>query len=123
MADLQARTKLTTHAVVARGEEPSVVLAYASGFALCYAVKAEIIYFLVKHGGWYKTSTMFKVLRPVLEGFDFTMHVGACETGSQTASGFDVLFAQAQVHCDNKPRHISLDPNYNMTCFISAHEC
>ena len=41
-----------------------------------------------------------KELRPVLEGFVITMHEGACETGSQTR----VLFAQARVHCDNKPR-------------------
>ena len=44
----------------------------------------------------------FKGIRPVLEGFVVTMHEGACETGS------DVLFAQARVHCDNKPRQIGL---------------
>ena len=64
---------------------------------------------------------MFKGLRPVLVGFVVTMHEGACKTGSQIA-GFDVLFAQAQVHCDNKPRQIGLNHNYNMTFSISPHE-
>ena len=49
----------------------------------------------------------FKGWKPVLEGFVVTMHEGARETGSQTrgrlAEGFDVLFAKAWVHCDNKP--------------------
>ena len=59
MANLQARTKLTTHAVVARGEEPSVVLAYASGFALCYAVKAEIIFFTRQT--WWMIQNLYDV--------------------------------------------------------------
>ena len=33
------------------------------------------------------------------------------------------LFAQAQVHCDNKPRQIGLNHNYNMTFLISPHGC
>ena len=33
------------------------------------------------------------------------------------------LFVQARVHCDNKPRHVSLNPDYNMTFSISRHEC
>ena len=66
-------------------------------------------------------------LRPALEGFVVTMHEGACETGSQIPTakpeGFDVLFAQARVHCDNKPRQIGLNNNYNMTFLISPHGC
>ena len=44
------------------------------------------------------SDTMFKGLRPVLEGFVVTMHEGACETGSQIprAIAVDVLFAQAR---------------------------
>ena len=34
-----------------------------------------------------------------------------------------VLFAQARVHCDNKPRQIGLNHNYNMTFLISPHGC
>ena len=30
----------------------------------------------------------------------------------------DVLFTQARVHCDNKPRQIGLSPDYNMTLSI-----
>ena len=37
--------------------------------------------------------------------------------------GFDVLFARARVHCDNKPRQIGLNHDYNMTFSISTHEC
>ena len=51
-------------------------------------------------------SVIIKGLRPVLEGFVVTMH---------SPSGFDVLFAQARVHCDNKPRQIGLNHDYNMT--------
>ena len=54
-----------------------------------------------------------KGLRPVLEGFVVPMHEGACETG------FDVLFAQARVHWDNKSRQIGLNPDYNMTFSVS----
>ena len=70
---------------------------------------------------------MFKGLRPVLEGFVVTMYEGACETGSQIPraepEGFEVLFAQARVHCDNKPRQIGLNHDYNMTFSISPSEC
>ena len=34
-----------------------------------------------------------------------------------------VLFAQARVHCDNKPRQIGLNHDYNMTFSISPREC
>ena len=54
-------------------------------------------------------------------GFVFTMHEGACETG--TPEGFGVLFAQAQVHGDNKPRQIGLNHDDNMTFSISPREC
>ena len=54
-----------------------------------------------------------KGLRLVLEGFVVTMHEGACETG------FDVLFVQARVHCDNKTQQIGLNHDYNMTFSIS----
>ena len=37
--------------------------------------------------------------------------------------GFDVLLAQARVHCDNKPRQIGLNHDYNMTFLISPREC
>ena len=71
--------------------------------------------------------TLVVGLRPALEGFVVTMHEGACETGSQIPTaqpeGFDVLFAQAQVHCDNKPWQIGLNHNYNMTFLISPHGC
>ena len=33
------------------------------------------------------------------------------------------FFAEAHVHCDNKPQQISLDHGYNMTYLISTHEC
>ena len=39
------------------------------------------------------------------------------------ARGIGVLFAQARVHCDNKPRQIGLNHNYNMTFLISPHGC
>ena len=55
------------------------------------------------------------------------MHEGACETRRQIprplAKGFGVLFAQARVHCDNRPRQIGLNHNYNMTFSISPREC
>ena len=38
-------------------------------------------------------------------------------------SGFDVLFAQARVHCDNKPRQIGFNHDYNMTFSIWPCEC
>ena len=67
-----------------------------------------------------------KGLRPVLEGFVVSMHQDACETGGQIpralSEGFDVLFAQARVHWDNKPRQIGLNHDYNMTFSISPRE-
>ena len=33
------------------------------------------------------------------------------------------MFAQARVHCDNKPLQIGLNHYYNMTFSISPHEC
>ena len=80
------------------------------------------------------TVSKFKGLRPVLEGFVVTMHEGACETESQipralargillTPEGFDVLFAQARVFCDSKPRQVGLNHDYNMTFPISPREC
>ena len=33
--------------------------------------------------------------------------------------GFDVLFAQARVHCDNKSRQVGLNHDYNVTFSIS----
>ena len=60
-----------------------------------------------------------KGLRPVLEGFVVPMHEGACETRSQIPRVRDVLFAQARVHWDNKPRQIGLNHDYNMTFSIS----
>ena len=62
---------------------------------------------------------IFKGVRPVLEGLVVTMHEDACETGSQIPRALDVLFAQARVHCDNKPRQIVLNHDYNMTFSIS----
>ena len=65
----------------------------------------------------------FKGLSPVLEGFVVTMHSGLCEQYVQslslTASGFDLLFAQARVHCGNKPRQFGLNHDYDMTFLIS----
>ena len=49
------------------------------------------------------------------------MQEGAGETGL-TPSGFDVLFAQAGVHSDNKPRKIGLNHDYNITFSISPRE-
>ena len=51
------------------------------------------------------------------------MHEIACETGSQILRplGFDVLFSQAQMHCDHKPRQIGLNYNYmNLGYFTLA---
>ena len=45
---------------------------------------------------------------------------GACEIGSQFC---DALFAQVRVQCDNKPRQIGVNHNYNMSFFISIREC
>ena len=39
------------------------------------------------------------------------------------ADRIDVLFVQARVHCDNKPRQIGLDRDYNKTFSISHREC
>ena len=50
------------------------------------------------------SCVFLKGLGPVLEGFVVTMHEGACET-------------QARVHCDNKPRQISLNHDYNVWYF------
>ena len=70
---------------------------------------------------------LFVGFRPALRGFVVTMHEGACETGSQIPTalpeGFDVLYAQARVHCDNKPRQIGLNHNYSMTFLITPHGC
>ena len=41
----------------------------------------------------------------------------------RSPQGFDVLFAQARVHCDNKPRPIGLNHDYNITFSIAPHEC
>ena len=35
------------------------------------------------------------------------------------AEVFDALFAQARVHCDNKPQQIGPNHDYNMTISIS----
>ena len=45
-------------------------------------VMIEIIYIYI----YIYIYTLFKGLRPVLEGFVVTMHEGACETGSQTGN-------------------------------------
>ena len=66
-----------------------------------------------------KCKDWFQGIRPFLEGFVVTLHEGACETGSR----LNVLFAQARVHCDNKPRQIGLNSDYNMTILISTREC
>ena len=62
---------------------------------------------------------MFKGLRPVLEGVAVTMHEGACEqevrSRGRHAEGLDVLFAQARVYSDNKPRQVGHNHDYNMT--------
>ena len=63
---------------------------------------------------------ILKGLRPILGGFVVTVHEGACETGSQIPN---ILFAQARGHCDNKPRQIGLNHDYNMTFSISPREC
>ena len=69
-------------------------------------------------------SLLLKGLRLVLDGFVVTMHEGACETGSQIPRALArVLFPQAQVHWDNKPRQIGLNPDYNMTFSISPRVC
>ena len=60
----------------------------------------------------------FKGLRSVLEWFVVTMHSGLYEQYVQslslTASGLDLLFAQAQVHCSNKHRQFGLNHDYDM---------
>ena len=84
---------------------------------------------------WYRCAwkgimawlTLVKGLRPVLEGFVVTMHEGACETGSQIpralARGIWRTVRTNRVHCDNKPRQIGLNHDYNMTFSISPREC
>ena len=47
-------------------------------------------------------------LRSVLEGFVGTMHE------ADRLKGLDVLFAQARVHRDNKPRRICVNHDYNV---------
>ena len=58
---------------------------------------------------------VIKGLRRVLEGLVVTMHEGLCEQYVK----FDFVFALTFVHCDNKPRHVVLNNDYNMTFSIS----
>ena len=80
---------------------------------------------LVPHTYVSELGHMIKGLRLVLEG----LARGACtrvrakqevKSRSRQAEWFDVLFAQARVHCDNKPRQIGLNHDYNMTFSISS---
>ena len=49
-----------------------------------------------------KKHNITKGLTPVLDTFVVTIHEGIYEQeASSEAEGMDVLFAQAQVHCDN----------------------
>ena len=52
------------------------------------------------------------------------MHEGMCEqevkSWDHQAEGFDILFTQARVHCDNKPQQIGLDHDYNLTFFVNV---
>ena len=61
---------------------------------------------------------MFKWLRPDLHGVVVTMHEGA--NRNPEASGLDVLFAQAPVHCHNNPLQISFVNDYDMTLLFSS---
>ena len=59
---------------------------------------------------------MFNRLKAVLEGFVVTLYEGTCKkevpVPRPKAKRFYVLFACAQVHCDNKTRQISLSHDY-----------
>ena len=63
------------------------------------------------------THTVFKRLRLILQGFVVTTHSSLCE--HEQASGLNVLFPQALVHCDNKSRRIGLNHDYNIAFLIS----
>ena len=55
------------------------------------------------------------------------MYESECKQGIKSrgrqAEKFDVLFAQAQVHCDNKPWQIGINHDYHMKFPISPCEC
>ena len=65
-------------------------------------------------------SVIIKGFRPVVEGFVITMHKDGCK---KQEVKFDILFAQARVHWDNKHWQISLNHNYNITFIISLYKC
>ena len=61
-----------------------------------------------------------------MEGFVVTVHEGAKQEVKSLgllASGFDALFVQDRVYCDNKSRQIGLNHNYNMAFSIYPREC
>ena len=55
-------------------------------------------------------------------GVVVTMRVRDGKSNTE-ADRIDVLFVQARVHCDNKPRQIGLNRDYNKTFSISHREC
>ena len=66
-------------------------------------------------------SIMLKRLRPVKKVFCHNAHgrVRNRESNPEAAR----LFAQVRGHCDNEPRQIGLNHNYNMIFSISPCEC
>ena len=53
-------------------------------------------------------------INQVVEGFAVAMYEGACEQAS-ISKELGVLFAQARLHCDNKPRQTGLDHDHKIT--------
>ena len=72
-------------------------------FIISYKCSCLVSCTFIVWSSHYGFAVILKGLRPVLEGLD-------------------ALFAQARVHCDNKPRHIGLNHDYNMTSSISPSE-
>ena len=66
----------------------------------------------------------FQGSTPILEGLVVSMNEGACEqevkSRDSSVDWFDVLFAQAWVHCDNKLRQIGLNHNFHIAFSISG---
>ena len=65
---------------------------------------------------------LIRGLKPPVLGGLFSQCMRA-RANRKSNNGFDAVFAQAQLHCDNKPQQIGLNHDYNMPFSISLRDC